>query len=536
LSIFIGTFSFDAAKAIAMRAGDSDEPLSEVVNELVAKSLLSVIVEEGAVVYRLLETTRVYALEQLEESGEFDEMSLRRARLVVERMESAAPIRRRASALANIRAALVWCFTSPGDLAVGVRVAAATARLLLDLGLVTECHDWCRKALAVMEARERATLVELRLIDALADSAMYSTRGVDVHLRTTLNRGLELARMLGSKEHEVRLLGLLNAFLIRSGEWSEALEVATQSNAAAPGTVRAHWMLALSHHCIGNHALAQEHCEEGLRIAAKSNEAPMMHFRRPQVLLTLARTLWLRGQPDQALAMARSVLDDESMLNHPVDKCVALLLAVPIFLWRGDWVEAERLVDIMTEHVERHSLASHRGIAMALRGGLLVETGRPQDGCSLLKMAQTKLGAARNASHAPQVAGMLAEGLAATGSNDEALSAIEWAIAEARRRGGTWDLSESLRLKGVILASRSPTDAREVDATLRSAVEIAQRQGALAWELRATSSLTRERLRRGRAAADVFGDLSAVYAKFTEGRETRDLQAARNLLEQRLDR
>jgi hypothetical protein len=89
--------------------------------------------------------------------------------------------------------------------------------------------------------------------------------------------------------------------------------------------------------------------------------------------------------------MAHGVLDDERMLNHPVDKCVALLLAVPIFLWRGDCDEAERLVDIMTEHVERHSLASHRGIAMALRGGLLVETGRPQDGCSLLKMAQTKL-------------------------------------------------------------------------------------------------------------------------------------------------
>jgi hypothetical protein len=32
-----------------------------------------------------------------------------------------------------------------------------------------------------------------------------------------------------------------------------------------------------------------------------------------------------------------------------------------------------------------------------------------------------------------------------------------------------------------------------------------------------------------------LGDLSAIYAKFTEGMETADLQAARSLLEQRIE-
>jgi ATP/maltotriose-dependent transcriptional regulator MalT len=289
-------------------------------------------------------------------------------------------------------------------------------------------------------------------------------------------------------------------------------------------------MLALSHHCSGNHALAQEHCEEGLRLATTSREEPMMNFRRPQVLLTMARTLWLRGEPDRAVAMARQVMADESSLNHPVVKCLALLLCEPIFIWRGEWDEAERLLDIMDEHVERYSLASHRGVAMGFRGELLVKIGRPQEGCKLLRAADSKLKAARNGSHATYVARALAEGLGASGSLDEALVTVGSAIEEAQLRGGTWDLPELLCLQGVLQASRAPRDVRAVTATLSSAIDLARRQGAVALELRATTALARERMRRG-GAADVLGDLSAVYARFTEGLETPDLRAARSLLE-----
>jgi predicted ATPase/DNA-binding winged helix-turn-helix (wHTH) protein len=532
LSVFVGTFPVDAARAVALEGGDSDDSLLDVMNELVAKSLLSASVEDGAVVYRLLETTRLYALDRLAESGELERMSLRHALYFGERPE-------RTAALGNVRAALKWSFSSPVGRSAGARLAAAATRMLLDMGLMTECQDWCSKALDALAASDKGTPIELALLDALAASAMFSTRGIDRDIRSAVTRGLELARALGSSEYEVRLLGQLNALLIRAGDWGEALEFAKQSMAAAhrtrtAGTLRAHWMLALSHHCSGNHALAQEHCEEGLRLATTSREEPMMNFRRPQVLLTMARTLWLRGQPDRAVAMARQVMADESSLDHPVVKCLALLLCEPIFIWRGEWDEAERLLDIMDEHVERYSLASHRGVAMGFRGELLVKTGRPREGCSLLEAADSKLKATRNGSHATYVARALAEGLAATGSLDAALVTLEWAIAEAQRRGGTWDLPELLRLEGVVQASRSPTDARAVDEALSSAIALARRQGALALELRATTALTRERLRRG-GAADVLGDLSAVYARFTEGMGTPDLQSARSLLERRVD-
>jgi predicted ATPase len=169
-------------------------------------------------------------------------------------------------------------------------------------------------------------------------------------------------------------------------------------------------------------------------------------------------------------------------------------------------------------------------MAMALRGELLVKTGRPEEGCNLLRDADSELKSAQNTALDTSFASALAEGLAAMGSIDEALGAIEGAIELAQRRGGTWELPELLRLKGDLLASRSPTDTRAVDEALFAAIELARHQGALAWELRATTALARERLRRG-GTEDDLRDLSAVYAKFTEGWHTPDLLAAHDLLE-----
>jgi len=164
-----------------------------------------------------------------------------------------------------------------------------------------------------------------------------------------------------------------------------------------------------------------------------------------------------------------------------------------------------------------------------------VKTGRPEEGCNLLRSAAAVLEAARNASHATLLASSLAEGLAATGAFDEALSAVEEGIEIATNREGTWDMPDLVRQKGVLLASRHPVDARAVDETLAWAIELARAQGALVLELRATTALARETSKRG-GRTEVLRNLAALYAKFTEGFETRDLSAARELLEQHVKR
>jgi predicted ATPase len=567
LSVFVGAFSFEAARAVVVEGGETDEFLLEFMSELVGKSLLACAVEDGSIVYRMLETTHAFALDRLAESNELDSVSLRHAIFMTEHLgRSTGPgelqaFRKQVSDVANVRSALQWSFSSPSGHAAGVRLAAAAAPMLLDLGLLSECDRWCSQALAVMGAGDVGTLVELGLREACAVSAMF-TKGNSDEVRYALERAVELARALGGREHELRLLAGLDMFLYRSGAFKESLDIAEQNMAAAralgkpAGMVVADWMLGTSHHFCGNQPLAQQHFEEGLSLATASAELRSVFLaedRAPQAVhaadapalrsgpaalfsfmytfqpTMLARTLWLRGLADRAATVGRQAVERATTLNQPVDICISLIHCIAVFMWRGDWEDAGRLIDKLAEHTERYSLSLYGAVARAQKGELLVRTNKPEEGCSLMQSAVTTMRHRRYGILDTAFAAAIAEGLCAAGAVDDGLEAIEQALTEAKRREKTFDMPELLRLKGVILSRRSAVDDRAVDEHLSSAIELARQQGALAWELRATTSMAQARLRRG-SSGEELRDLSAVYAKFTEGLMTADLRAARDLL------
>jgi predicted ATPase len=70
LSVFAGRFTLEAVRAVGADAELAPCDLVEGLTNLIAKSLLLVEVEDTVARYRLLETTRIYALEKLGESGE----------------------------------------------------------------------------------------------------------------------------------------------------------------------------------------------------------------------------------------------------------------------------------------------------------------------------------------------------------------------------------------------------------------------------------------------------------------------------------
>ncbi len=63
------------------------------------------------------------------------------------------------------------------------------------------------------------------------------------------------------------------------------------------------------------------------------------------------------------------------------------------------------------------------------------------------------------------------------------------------------------------------------------AIEIARRQQAKSWELRATMSLARLWQSQGKTA-EARQMLAEIYGWFTEGFDTKDLQEAKTLLEE----
>jgi predicted ATPase len=79
LSIFVGPFTASAAEDVVIDPDGEPFCVPEVVTSLVERSLLSVSHEGSTTKYRLLETTREYALRRLDSFGEVDKVAARHA-------------------------------------------------------------------------------------------------------------------------------------------------------------------------------------------------------------------------------------------------------------------------------------------------------------------------------------------------------------------------------------------------------------------------------------------------------------------------
>ena len=127
--------------------------------------------------------------------------------------------------------------------------------------------------------------------------------------------------------------------------------------------------------------------------------------------------------------------------------------------------------------------------------------------------------------------GALALGLAGTGRLDEALVALDDAVAADREGGHGWYAPELLRIKGEVLLQQAADQlVLAAEDCFTQAAQMAREQGALFWELRVALSVARLRVSQGRHH-EARAPLASVYDRFTEGFATADLQAARTLLE-----
>jgi class 3 adenylate cyclase/tetratricopeptide (TPR) repeat protein len=129
----------------------------------------------------------------------------------------------------------------------------------------------------------------------------------------------------------------------------------------------------------------------------------------------------------------------------------------------------------------------------------------------------------------PSMKASLAEGVALTGDLDDALQLIEEQIVQIERPGWEERLSyaEILRLKGWMLSLKG--DPAGAEQNFLASLDWARRQQAKMWELRTSTSLARLWQSQGKRQ-DAYGLLAPVYAWFTEGFDTKDLQEAKSLL------
>jgi hypothetical protein len=116
------------------------------------------------------------------------------------------------------------------------------------------------------------------------------------------------------------------------------------------------------------------------------------------------------------------------------------------------------------------------------------------------------------------------------GRNKDAGRLLEDTLAMVHQTGHRLQEAELYRLKGQLLLQAS-CDQAGAEACYRRAIEVAQRQSAKWWQLRASVSLARL-LRNTNRRDEARTKLTEIYNWFTEGFENPDLKEAKALLDE----
>jgi predicted ATPase/DNA-binding winged helix-turn-helix (wHTH) protein len=542
LSVFVGNFTLEAAQAVAA-GDDADEAVAAIAfANLVAKSMLTSSADGSPQRYRLLDATRTYAQEKLTSSPEAPLTARRHASYFLDLLASIGddPGERHAEIadqFGNIRAALTWCFGDAGDRALGVRLAAASMPFLMHLSLYAECQLWAERATGSGGDASRDDGHALSLYTALGAARML-TGQIDEETAACLDRAFALAEAAGDAKRQLRLIDRLHLLHVLAGKLDAAMDVARRGEAIAAASgepaalARMRLSLGISHQFLGNIAASSDYVDTALAQAdlLEADASNPLIFAYPsRAEITKARIHWLQGYPDQAMDTVQRAMSRLMATDDPVKLSRGVLWAYAVFFWNSETDKCDPYVDRLLREARRHDLRALQMVGEAMKGVALTASGDFEVGLaklreSVVNMHRHRFGPVTDFSIP------LADALATVGHSEEALGWLDRTIERARSCNFLLDMPDLLRVKGEVLASMDASNHGQAEQCITQSLDLARRQGALGFELRSAVSLARLWQGQGRHQ-EARMMLAPVYARFTEGFDTRLLKTARTLLD-----
>jgi predicted ATPase/DNA-binding winged helix-turn-helix (wHTH) protein len=529
LSVFRGSFALDAASGVASGDGISRDDVIEAVLSLTTRSLINVHVLGERAEYRLLDTTRTFALRKLREAESVDPVFRRhalemRARLVAADADREAMTHRNWLAihggpLDDVRAALDWCFSKNGDLLVGIELMAI-ALPLHELSVLSEQAEHIERALSYLrQLTPPRPDLELRLHLVLAWPIVEpGWRGQ--HTLEILSRAAQLVERMDDPTSRILALysSWLSAFV--TGDYAsatrnaeDALEIAHSVGDEA-AVVMSERLLGQCLHFMGDFRSSRTYVErtlarEGYRMPPGY---PSIVPRGISMRIVMTRTLWIEGRPDSAVRMADECLAMTGEANHHAVLQTLAMAAIPLAFWLKDLDHAEDLVVRLAATAHKSNSPYWGSWARSFQSVLEAARETP-DGAVRMPVVQTI-----NAKELDCIASVADHWNHPMSLNRVSSGSCGWCAPEVLRKRGEYLLR---------LGDAPDVDAAELE--FRRAMAMSQRQGALSWELRAATSLARAWVGRGRTA-EACDLVAPIYGRFHEGLATSDLRAARAIV------
>ncbi|MEV0145623.1 MULTISPECIES: LuxR C-terminal-related transcriptional regulator [unclassified Nonomuraea] len=356
LSVFSGSLDLEAAEYVCAGDGIVAEEIVDVVIGLVEKSIL-LREEHGSMVrFRLMETIRQYGRDRLRESGE--EAELRRRHRVwyhdlATRMHQAwfGPDQVTWYQLMrlehdNVRSALDYCVSTPGEAEAGMTLAAALRYYWIAADSPREGRGWLDRLLAVdaapVRARARALCVDARL--AVLQSDFGVAAGLLAECRE-LGRKLGDDGIAGAAAYVEGLAAVLRSDLPEAlGLLGEALECGRVTGDQML-VVNSLIYLGTARSLLGRADEAVDSFEECLRLCDTRRE----RWFRSYTLWTYGIEVWKQGDTRRAVEMEREAI----RLKEPFKDPLGIALCAEALAWmaagEGDGRRAATLLGALEE-------------------------------------------------------------------------------------------------------------------------------------------------------------------------------------------
>ncbi len=326
LSVFVGGFASEGAEQVAATDQITGFAVTDLVHRLVDKSLVVAGEEpDGSIRYRLLETIRQFAADELVKSGRANDIRHRHAQafaaLAIEQEQPLQTDEHGVDLLTvehdNIRTALRWSIDA-GDVDTVTDIAATMGRYWVLRGLSLEGRDWL-----------------LEILDLIPDT--------DTPARANF------LRFLG------RMLYLTGSYAEARDEAERALDMARRLDDDASKR-RALNTLAVVADATGEYEAEREYLEEGLDLTADSD-----HFSRAIFVADLGWAAWKSDDMETARRQFTLALEEAESGGHAaVDD---FLFGLSWVTWvEGDHARAEELAK------EALALADQWGAPVASAG------------------------------------------------------------------------------------------------------------------------------------------------------------------------
>ncbi|MDQ1458371.1 MAG: hypothetical protein QOH28_3991 [Actinomycetota bacterium] len=451
-AVFAGSFDMDAAEAICGREPIGVSEVIDHVTALTTKSLVQSDEASGRTRYRLLETVRHYAADQLLLAEELETTRMTHCDHYVELAERAEAhlfgprkrewFERLTADLDNFRAALAWSSERPEHCERGLRLTGALAQLWFARGLYREGLDRTAELLSI------ATAADPVRAKALWSAGLLATvLGEDEAAQTLLHEAVDLARRASDRSLVARSLVVLGLLAFFRNELPAARRLLEESIVEARA-IDDRWCLADALGTLGSILplvgeleLAEKISAEALAIARDAQDEQGIRMALFGIALTASRQddlETLRDAGEEGLEICRSIGD-----SWFISYFLWLLSVASVQL--GDLEQARRQAD--------ESLA----LARLLEGPLLIvcaleAVATVERAAGDLMSASSALEEARRVASAGAVPGAyrssvtrtLGELAADAGHLDEAATLLTDAADVARAVDDSWGLARAV--------------------------------------------------------------------------------------------